>query len=445
MRTGNFTVGTFVLFLTLAAGIAGGQEPLEASVNQDESDIEALRNEVRELRNLLQSRASDGQDLLPPPIDPQRFNRDSTVQAGDSRGAILLPGTDVSLRIDGYARVDAIYDTGFVGSGVRLFPATVALDGSSLPQPSGKTTLTGGQSRLSFDAQADSEVGRLRGYLELDFLDGDLDPRLRHVYGEWNLGPTDIIGGQTWSTFMDPGSLPQLVPITAGAGSIFRRPSQIRISRSFSDGLVGAVAIEDPASFDFTLPDPVNDRYLQRWPDFVARLRFQSQDSSTLQIASLVRGIGFEDLAGEEELRTGWGLSLTSKLRLSECCDVRTGVAGGRGIGSYLTGLAGDLSAAGPDTGGFRTLGAIGVFGALHRRLTKRWQTNCYYGYSDVDSTPLMPATAGDTIHNCGINMIWSPRPGFGVGLEYDYVLREVADATNGENHRVQFAIQFGP
>ena len=56
-----------------------------------------------------------------------------------------------------------------------------------------------------------------------------------------------------------------------------------------------------------------------------------------------------------------------------------------------------------------------------------------------------MPLTAGNNAHSSGFNLIWSPRPGFGIGLEYDYVLREVADATTGENHRIQLAIQFGP
>ncbi len=375
---------TVVLVLILAVGtVAQSQEPSANSnlPTDTATEIESLRAELETLRQQVQRRSVSADDLLAPPVDPERFNRDSVVEPGDFRGAILLPGTDVSLRIDGYARFDAIYDTGFVGSGIRLFPATIALDQSPLAQRRGKTTLTGAQSRLSFDAQAKTEIGRLRGFVELDFLENDIDPRIRHVFGEWNLGGTDIIGGQTWSTFMDPGSLPQLVPITAGAGSIFRRPPQLRLTRRLTKGLACAIALEDPASFDFTLPDPVNDRFLQRWPDFVARVRFVSANASTLQVASLVRGIGFENAGGQERLRTGWGLSITAKLEVNECNDIRMGVAGGRGIGSYLTGRAGDLSAAAPDVDGFRTLEAIGEFGALHHLWTKRWQSNFYYGF----------------------------------------------------------------
>ncbi len=435
-----------VLVLSLMLGsVALSQDPAANLPTDAAIEIESLRAELETLRQQMARRSVEADDLLAPPVDPERFNRDSVVEPGDFRGAILLPGTDVSLRIDGYARFDAIYDTGFVGSGIRLFPATIALDQTPLAQRRGKTTLSGAQSRLSFDAQAKTEIGKMRGFVELDFLENDIDPRIRHVFGEWNLGKTDIIGGQTWSTFMGPGSLPQLVPITAGAGSVFRRPPQLRVTRNLMQGLACAIALEDPASFDFTLPDPVNDRFLQRWPDFVARIRVVTANASTLQVASLVRGIGFENSVGQERLRTGWGLSSTAKLEINECNDIRMGVAGGRGIGSYLTGLAGDLSAAAPEVDGFRTLEAIGAFGAFHHRWTKRWQSNLYYGYSDVESTPFMPLTAGDAVHNGGINLIWSPRPGFGIGLEYDYGERQVRDGTSGDNHRVQFAFQFGP
>ena len=443
MRTSQ--IASILIVTMQMASIAWSQPPDSISTVDPTGEIELLRSEVEELRRQIRTRTVQSTELAPPPVDPARFNSDSVVRAGDFRGAILLPGTDVSLRIDGYARLDSVYDTGFVGSGIRLFPATIALDGSPLAQRRGKTTLTGGQSRLSFDAQAKTELGLLRGYIELDFLKDDTDLRLRHIFGELRAGEFEVLGGQTWSTFMDPETLPQIVAISAPVGAIFRRPPLLRLTRKFSEGLSGAIAIEDPATRDFTLPDPDNDQFLQRWPDFVARMRLVNQDRCAFQVASLVRGIGFEEIAGRERLRTGWGLSATGRINLNDGNDIRMGVAGGRGIGSYLSGIALDFSAAGPDVGGFRTLGAIGAFGALQHHWTERWQSNLYYGYSNVESTPLMPSIAGDTTHNGGVNLIWSPRPGCGVGLEYTYGLREVRSGITGDNHRIQFAIQFGP
>ena len=73
----------------------------------ENADVEELRSEVEELRRLVDERNVSTQDLLEPPIDPQRL-----VEAGDSRGAILLPGTDVSLRIGGYRLAFPVYSPG---------------------------------------------------------------------------------------------------------------------------------------------------------------------------------------------------------------------------------------------------------------------------------------------------------------------------------------------
>ncbi|MCA9009455.1 MAG: porin [Planctomycetaceae bacterium] len=409
------------------------------------SEIESLRSEVAQLREQFERRSITSAELLPPPIDPQRLLPYDAVRAANSRGAFFLPGTDVYFRIDGYARGDVMYDTGFVGSGIQLFPSTIALDGSPDAQRRGQTQLTGGQSRLSFDGQADSDIGHLRGYVELDFLKDGTDPRLRHVYGEWAEEDLDLIGGQTWSTFMDPAALPGTIAETSAAGVIFRRQPQFRFTHSLNDAGNYSVAIEDPLSTDFTLPDPMTDVRLERWPDFVARIRIADKNIGSFQLASLVRGIGYEDTMSDEHLRTGWGVSATGKLLIGERDSLGMGVAGGRGIGAYLAGLGANFSAAGPDVGGFRTLDAIGAFATCKHHWSEEFHSNLFYGYSTVDSTPLMPATAAKNIHNAGVNLIWSPRPGFGVGIEYNYGLREVRDGANADNHRIQFGVQFGP
>ena len=403
--------------------------------------VEELRLEVEELRRLVAERNVSTQDLLEPPIDPQRL-----VHAGDSRGAILLPGTDVSLRIGGYARGEMIYDTGYVAAGTLLVPGTVALDGSPLAQRRGQTTLTANHSRLNFDAQTSTDFGKLRGFIEFDFYAPQAtEPRLRHAYGEWKFdNDFELIAGQTWSTFMDPATLPQALPETAQPGSIFVRQGLFRVTHHVNDSVNLAFALENPGSFDFTLPDPINDQPLQRWPDFVSRIQFASNDIGTFQIASLVRGIGYEDQFGDEHLRTGWGVALTSRVQLTEKDNLRMGVTGGEGIGGYMLGLAATQSAAAPDLDGFRTLGATGAYISLQHFFSDEFRTNMYYGLTRVESTPLMPSTAARDLQNAAVNLIWSPRPGFGAGIEYNYNWREVRDLTTGDNHRIQFTIQFG-
>ena len=342
-------------------------------------------------------------------------------------------------------RGEMIYDTGYVASGTLLVPSTIALDGSPLAQRRGQTTLTANHSRLNFDAQASTDFGKLRGFIEFDFYAPQAtEPRLRHAYGEWKFDNFELLAGQTWSTFMDPATLPQALPETAQPGSIFVRQGLFRVTRRVNDCVNIACAFEDPSSNDFTLPDPINDQPLERWPDFVSRIQFASNDIGTFQIASLVRGIGYEDPFGDEHLRTGWGVALTSRVQLAGKDNLRMGVTGGRGIGGYMLGLAATQSAAAPDVDGFRTLGATGAYISLQHFFSDEFRTNMYYGLTRVESTSLMASTAARDLQNAAINLIWSPRPGFGVGIEYNYNWREVRDLTIGDNHRIQFTIQFG-
>ncbi len=437
----GFRTNLVVLAVLPVITAAGSAQPrLHAQETVTSEEFERLQRELFELRRQVESREVPSSELLAPPVDPQRI-----IRTGDFHGAFLIPGTDVSLRIGGYARVDSLYDSGFVATGIQLFPSSIALDGSPLAGRRGQTKITGSQSRLNFDAQAETDVGRLRGFVELDFLQNDVNPRLRHAFGQWEVGETTLIGGQTWSTFMDPASLPFVVPETTAVGAIFRRQGMLRVQHQWNDCTSLALALEAPTDSDYTLPTPTTDQVFGRYPDLIARVRFSDCRSRTLQVASLVRGIGFEDAMGRETERVGWGLAVTGRVDAGERDNVRFGATGGEGIGSYIAGFGTDQSAAGPDIDGYRTLGAVGAYAAYQHFWCEDWFSNTYYGYSQVHSTRLMPVTAAKRTENVGLNLIWSPRSTFGIGLEYTYAIREVRDGISGDNHRIQFTVQFGP
>ncbi len=122
-------LATIFYLTTFGFDFACAQEAVFSDQSPNESAIDALREEVIQLRRQVQGRTRPPTDLLPPPIDANRL-LPSVVRAADYRGAFYLPGTEVYLRIDGYARCDVMYDTGFVGTGIQLFPTTIALDGT---------------------------------------------------------------------------------------------------------------------------------------------------------------------------------------------------------------------------------------------------------------------------------------------------------------------------
>ena len=82
-------------------------------------------------------------------------------------------------------------------------------------------------------------------FVEGDFFGTGNAFRMRHAYG--TLGP--VLGGQTWSTFMDEDTMPETLDFESPIAFPLIRQAQIRRSQDIgNDGSYWAVALEDPDS-----------------------------------------------------------------------------------------------------------------------------------------------------------------------------------------------------
>src|SRR5215472_4323870 len=140
---------------------------------------------------------------------------------GEFPGSFKLPGTNTSLGFHGYAKLDIIRDlNAFQGDSVS-FPA-IPLDGTAAARRQGATRLHACQSRFNIETRTPTEFGTLRTLIEGDFFgvggntftSNSSAFRIRHAYGE--LGP--VLGGQTWSNFMDPQSSPESIDFNGPPG-----------------------------------------------------------------------------------------------------------------------------------------------------------------------------------------------------------------------------------
>jgi len=184
------------------------------------------------------------------------------------------------------------------------------------------------------------------------------------------------------------------------------------------------------------------DRYL------VTRLRWvrPGDDLTTAQLSAMVRGMGFEDLAGTEHFTTGWGIAGTTRVRTTRKNNVQLGFVGGEGIGRYLFGLGSDddLSAAGPDVhGNLTAVRSVGAFAGYQHVWSPDINTNIAYGYAHADTSAAMPADVTRTTQNAWANIILQLTGKLFVGLEYQYGKRLVNDGTQGENHRIQMTLSY--
>lgn len=165
--------------------------------------------------------------------------------------------SNVDFSIGGYAKLSAMYTEtsdaelgGGAGSTGRTFyvpSATPVSATGATDDGDGVLDFGARESRINIKANTEMDGHKLGMFVEMDFLttgfgnevvSNSTSPRLRHyfmTYDNW-------LFGQTWSTFMDVGALPESVDfLGASEGTVFIRQAQARYS-------VGAlqIALENP-------------------------------------------------------------------------------------------------------------------------------------------------------------------------------------------------------
>ena len=360
------------------------------------------------------------------------------VQKGAFPKSFLIPGSNISLRIGGYVRFDSIYDDGTVGSGVRYFPDTIQVAGTAQPADPGVTRFSAGQTRLNFEAQA-PRVGRnLRTFIEADFFGSGDNFHLRHAYGE--IG--GFLAGYTWTALMDLRALPQTVAFTAPSGAIYRPQGVVRYRRTVAKGVAVTVSAESPAG-DVALA--AGERALRPMPDVVGTVNFAPAPSRHLQVGGIFRRSGLESAAAQRHYSNGWGVVATGHIVTFGRDEIRAGGAAGNGIGSYIAGFATSPTSAAIAPGAqLETLEAKAGYVSYQHWWSPRFRSTALYGISRIDNFATQPAAAVHDTESAGANFIWSPTPGFGVGLEYLWGRKQNKNGAQGTDPRVQLGIQFG-
>ena len=175
------------------------------------------------------------------------------VTAGASKGSFKLPGSDTSVTIGGYVKLDALYSSRSAGvnSGAdqNLDPTSIPVGPNAGANERHQVTLHARQSRLFLRTATPTDMGALNTHLEFDLfgasgnesVSNSHNLRLRHAYG--SLG--GLLAGQTWSNFMVVSALPETLDFGGPAGQTFVRQAQLRWTQPFTGGQ-WSVALENP-------------------------------------------------------------------------------------------------------------------------------------------------------------------------------------------------------
>nr|AXL06668.1 porin [uncultured bacterium] len=416
-----------------------------------------------------------GTDQLPPAADPNDFHANplhappALSMAAQSRLLHFLvaptgaaydssaPRLSYGLQI----RPGVFYDTGaFEDESIRFRPGRIALDGTDDAHRRGRiyfneleNSLQSLPARLQFNASfAFFGIDAAQAYVDaIHSTDNSL--RGRSAFIRSYAGDTGVLLGKAESAFGDLSSAPMLITtggLPIGAVGVidestnnFTSVPQLRFTRHWNDDrLETTFTIEEQQLLDDV---DYAGEVPHFWPTFVGRIRLQGADDfNSLQLAALIRPIGFNDDAFEDHAVTGWGLSAIARFCNAARTDaVYFGVVGGRGIGGYIFG---DIQAAiVPTPTTIETLENFGAYVAYQRvwgfsDAIQNLSSNFACGYVSAD--PVRPADNRE-LFQAWCNLLWNATDSSAFGVEYQYGRREVGDERDGDNHRIAFVAQF--
>jgi hypothetical protein len=417
-------------------------------------------------------------------LDVVEVKQSDAVVLGDIPGSFRIPGTDVSLRIYGFAELNYIHD--FKGDNADIDIATFApyvpLRGSAEAARTHRDILTARTSRFGVEAATPTRFGALGAKVEGDFVNeprtgntaqygtpgnvftqqqtSSYGFRLRHAYGSF----AGLLAGQTWSTFMDVDNSPETVDFNGPIGSTFIRQPLVRYTYGttsfgasrFTVGLENSSTyVIDPAA-QIVLADS-----LSRMPDAVARwdASFQWGNVSVRAMTQELRVKGtLEDgTTPVSATKRGWGAGATTLVKARGGKDfLSVAVTGGDGIGRYLNYIEGAVLD--PATGEIELERAIGVVAGYQLKTSDSLRFNFVYGitrsysgdYQDVIRANGMDtgASAGKfainrMVQQAHAGFFYTPIKSVDLGAEGIWGLRETLAGEHGDLVRVNLLARY--
>jgi len=355
-------------------------------------------------------------------------------------GYLDMPGTNLSMKIGGYAKMSIVQSFDPVGSTDRFIVGLIPVTGDEGGVES-QASLSVAQSRLNLDVRGNSPMGPLRAFIEGDFAGSGDTFRLRHAFGQFR----KVLAGKTWSTFVDSQAVPEDIDFEGLNGRINVRQAQLRFFPSIGENLELAVAIEDPD------PDVTGGTGLTKVPDVVASIRRTWLNRWHVRTALLLRKISArpDDNPSVTGTDTGWGLSASGRLnvpRWGTADNILFQLNYGDGIGRYINDLGsvgGQDAVFDPVTGELKTLTAFGAYVSFQHWWSERMRSTLVLGYTDVDNFDFQPDDAYHQTRRVTANLLFSPIPRVDVGAELLWGERTNKDGNTGDALQLQLAARY--
>jgi len=282
--------------------------------------------------------------------------------------------------------------------------------------------------------------------------EGQTTFRLRHAWGE--IG--DIGAGQYWSPFVDTDAFPNSLEYWGPTGLVWFRNVQLRWTPIHGDTNF-MVALERPGATG----DPgvlANRIELQNvkgrfpLPDLTAAYRW-GRKWGYLRAAGALRRMNWDDtLADQFDLSghaTGWGLNLSSNIKVAKKHVARLQVVYGHGIQNYMNDAPVDIGIQNnlgnpvtPIIG--KALPVVGLVAFYDVNWNPKWTSTAGYSLLDIANSDAQAPSAFHRGHYFLANLLYHPLPDLFAGGEIQWGKRQnFSDGFSSDDFRIQFSVKY--
>lgn len=362
-----------------------------AQAATDSQEIQQLRNEVQELKALLQQQQQQVRLV------------ESKVQAAPSSSSVGLKSkSGADINIYGFVRGDANY---IIEGGDDDFNKISSTNGKAKD----KLRATAKTTRIGLDFNTPVGDAKVGGKVEVDFAGNGVNEnlRIRHAYLTYN----NWLFGQTTSNFLSSHA-PEMIDFATNAGGGTTRIPQVRYAYNLAPTTKLLVAAEEGNSAGAT-----GTAVKYSLPVLTGKITQSYADGNGNASARVLVENYKDNNAGKD--KTGWGVALGTDFKVIEPLKLFADASYVVGNSNYLYGSnnAYDVVNGDIEQNEFTALQVGGTY-----KILPNLRSTLAYGALFADNgTDFAKAnqTANEKIQQAWLNVIYSPAKPIDLGIEY--------------------------
>jgi hypothetical protein len=386
-----------------------------AQAATDSQEIQQLRNEVQELKALLQQQQQQVRLV------------ESKVQAAPSSSSVGLKSkSGADINIYGFVRGDANY---IIEGGDDDFNKISSTNGEAKD----KLRATAKTTRIGLDFNTPVGDAKVGGKVEVDFAGNGVNEnlRIRHAYLTYN----NWLFGQTTSNFLSSHA-PEMIDFATNAGGGTTRIPQVRYAYNLAPTTKLLVAAEEGNSAGTT-----GTAVKYSLPVLTGKITQSYADGNGNASARVLVENYKDNNAGKD--KTGWGVALGTDFKVIEPLKLFADASYVVGNSNYLYGSNNAYAVVNGDIeqNEFTALQVGGTY-----KILPNLRSTLAYGALFADNgTDFAKAnqTANEKIQQAWLNVIYSPAKPIDLGIEYINGKRETFAGQSYKDNRVGLMAKY--